>query len=342
MSQHQDVQTYYGETLSKSEDLKTDACCPTEAMPDRLKPILKDIHPEILERFYGCGSPLPLALEGQKVLDLGCGTGRDCYILSKLVGESGQVIGIDMTDEQLDMAKKHLDYHSQKFGYSNVSFHKGFIEDLSALGIQDESVNVISSNCVLNLSPNKKQVFQEIFRVLKPGGELYFSDVYADRRLPESLSKDPEVLGECLGGALYIEDFRRILSAAGCRDYRIVSQSPLSIKDASIKERIGQAQFYSMTIRAFKLNLEDRHEDYGQTATYKGSIKEAPKTFVLDEHHSFESGKPVPICKNTADILELSRFAKHFEIISESQTHRGLFNHKTQIAPSLKSSGACC
>jgi ubiquinone/menaquinone biosynthesis C-methylase UbiE len=121
------------------------------------------------------------------------------------------VIGVDMTDEQLAVARAHVDWHTQRYGYSkpNVTFLKGVIEDLTSVGIEDASVDVCVSNCVLNLSPNKPQVLAEIFRVLKPGGELYFSDVFCDRRLPAALKEDQEVLGECLGGALYIGEWGR-------------------------------------------------------------------------------------------------------------------------------------
>jgi arsenite methyltransferase len=149
-------------------------------MPEYLRPILNEIHTEILDRFYGCGSPIPSALEGATLLDLGCGTGRDAYMLAKLVGPNGRVIGLDMTDEQLDVARRHIDYHMKKFGYAspNVDFREGFMEDLAAAGIADNSIDLVVSNCVINLSPNKEKVFSEILRVLKPSGELYFSDVF--------------------------------------------------------------------------------------------------------------------------------------------------------------------
>jgi len=124
-------------------------------MPSYLKTLLAGLHPEVLERFYGCGSPLPPALEGKTVLDLGCGTGRDCYLLSKLVGPSGRVIGVDMTPEQLEIAVRHRDWHAERFGYSNVDFLYGHIENLATLGIADNSIDVVVSNCVINLSPEK-------------------------------------------------------------------------------------------------------------------------------------------------------------------------------------------
>ena len=172
---HDQLKDYYGKVLSQSSDLQTNACCcDAEAMPASVKAILGRIHPEITERFYGCGSPIPPLLEGMTVLDLGCGTGRDAYLLSGLVGEAGRVIGVDMTDEQLAIARKHVDHHAEAFGHarSNVEFRQGFIEDLGEIGIADDSVDIVVSNCVINLSPDKPQVWREIARVLKPGGKM--------------------------------------------------------------------------------------------------------------------------------------------------------------------------
>ena len=324
---HEDVRHYYGDVLQSTGDLKTGACCPSESMPPSLRSLLADIHPEINERFYGCGSPLPPVVRGKTVLDLGCGTGRDVYLLSRLVGEFGHVIGIDMTPEQLAVASRHQAWQAERYGHakSNVRLVEGRIEDLAACGIEDASVDIVISNCVLNLSPDKEKVFAEIFRVLKPGGELYFSDVFADRRIPPELRSDPVLLGECLSGALYVEDFRRMLEGIGRADVRCVSQAPIPLIDAGIIARIGMVNFRSMTMRAFKLDLEDRCEDYGQIATYRGDIAEQPHAFVLDDHHRFETGKPMLVCGNTFDMLAATRFAAHFELHGDKHVHYGLF-----------------
>ncbi|MBI2384325.1 MAG: methyltransferase domain-containing protein [Gammaproteobacteria bacterium] len=320
------VKDYYGKVLKSSADLKTSACCLAESLPPQVAAALKDVHEEVKDRFYGCGSPIPPALDGVAVLDLGCGSGRDCYVLSKLVGPRGRVIGLDMTDEQLAVARRHLDYHARKFGHANVEFRQGYIEDLAGAGIADASVDLVVSNCVLNLSPDKPRVFREIFRVLKPGGELYFSDVFADRRIPKPLAEDPILLGECLGGALYVEDFRRLMAQMGCLDARVVASSPLAINNAEIERKAGFIKFYSLTIRAFKLALEDRCEDFGQVAYYQGSLPESPHAFVLDDHHRFETGKPMPICGNTADMVSKTRFGRHFRVAGDKSTHFGLFD----------------
>jgi arsenite methyltransferase len=338
------VRHYYGDVLQSTRDLKTGACCPAEAMPPALRLLLQDVHPEVRDRFYGCGSPLPPALEGKTVLDLGCGTGRDVYLLSRLVGESGHVIGVDMTPEQLQVATRHQAWHAERYGHarSNVTFAQGYIEQLHACGIADASIDVVVSNCVLNLSPEKEKVFAEIFRVLKPGGELYFSDVFADRRIADGLRTDPVLLGECLSGALYVEDFRRIMQGLGCADVRCVSQSPIPLLDPEIEARIGMVGFRSMTMRAFRLPLEDRCEDYGQVATYRGSIAGLPHAFVLDDHHRFETGKPWRVCGNTFDMLAQSRYAGHFELHGDKRVHFGLFDCGSGPATAAAGTSACC
>lgn len=337
------VQNYYGHVLQSSGDLKTSACCSIDAMPSYLKALLAGLHPEVLARFYGCGSPLPQALAGKTVLDLGCGTGRDCYLLSRLVGPNGRVIGVDMTPEQLDVALRHRDWHAERFGYANVDFLHGHIENLAQLGIADASIDVVVSNCVINLSPDKPKVLAEIFRVLKPGGELYFSDVFADRRIPSPLRQDPVLLGECLGGALYWEDFRRILQDLGCPDVRTVKQNTISLDDPDVFAKIGMIKFNSVTVRAFKIPLEDRCEDFGQIAVYQGTIDQHPHSFDLDDHHHFETGRPLRVCGNTADMLSASRYGAHFQVLGDKSHHFGLFDCVPgSLAVTGNTEGACC
>lgn len=341
------VKDYYGRVLKSSNDLQTTACCTAESMPVYLRPIEAELHDEVRNRFYGCGSPIPLALQGATVLDLGCGSGRDTFLLSKLVGPTGRVIGVDMTDEQLAVARRHRDFHAQKFGYSESNVHlvQAYIEDLKSAGIADGSVDVVISNCVINLSPDKRRVFSEIFRVLKPGGELYFSDVFSGRRVPAHLAADPLVLGECLGGALYIEDFRRMLRQVGCLDYRVVNSRRIEVGNPEIEQRAGMIDFYSKTIRAFKLDLEDICEDYGQVAYYQGTLAESPHQFLLDDHHLFKTGQPMLVCGNTAAMVGDTRYARHFKVLGDRSTHFGPFD----CAPSPGSAsagttnlGACC
>ena len=216
----------------------------------------------------------------------------------------------------------------ETFGYEspNVEFREGPLEKLSAIGIEENSVDVVISNCVLNLCPDKAEVLAEIFRVLKPGGELYFSDVFCSRRLPPELANDSDFHGECLGGAWYWEDFRRLLSQLGCPDYRIMKKATLTIEDPRMAAISDGIVFDSATIRCFKIaGLEDRCEDYGQVVTYLGSIPQHPRVFALDPEHAFEVGKPERVCGNSAAMVQDTRFERHFEVLGDRSHHFGLF-----------------
>lgn len=340
------VKQYYGQVLAKTADLKTGACCTTDALPAYQAEVLREIDDEILSRFYGCGSPLPVALEGRTVLDLGCGTGRDVYMASRLVGEKGFVIGLDMTDEQLEIARRHVEPQTRRFGFEkpNVDFRQGYIEDLATAGIEDESVDLVISNCVINLSPDKPRVFSEILRVLKPGGEIFFADVFADRRVPPEVTADPVVYGECLGGALYTEDFRRLMRDLGVLDIRVVARSPIAIDDADIQRVVGNIGFESVTYRIFKLpSLEDLCEDYGQVAVYRGTIPESPNFFDLDDHHRFITGKPMLVCGNSAAMVQETFYAPHFQVHGNRSVHYGPFDcAPAAVLAANGGGGGCC
>jgi SAM-dependent methyltransferase len=225
------------------------------------------------------------------------------------------VVGVDMTDEQLAVAESHREWHSERFGFANVRFIKGYIEKLHELDLEPGSFDVIVSNCVVNLSPDKAAVLSGIQRLLKPGGEFYFSDVYADRRVPKALRDDSVLYGECLGGALYWNDFLSLAKGAGFADPRLVEDRPLEVTDKSLAAQIGNLQFFSATYRLFKLDgLESACEDYGQGVIYHGTIAHSPLCFVLDKHHAIETGRIFPVCGNTWRMLQDSRFAEHFTL----------------------------
>jgi len=342
------LKAYYGTILSSTADLKTSACCtPGEGLSGTVRAALSQINDEVLARFYGCGSPIPPALEGQKVLDLGCGAGRDAFVASRLVGSAGRVIGVDMTPEQIDVARRNVTSQMARFGYArpNVEFRLGYIENLRALDIADASVDVVISNCVLNLSPDKRAVFSEIARVLKPGGELYFADVFSGRRVPGKFHTDAMLHGECLAGAMYREDFRRLMSDVGFADFRMVQSRRIALNSPEVEKMVGMIDFYSDTVRAFKLDLEDRCEDYGQIAIYSGTVPDWPHYFDLDDHHRFLTGKPMLVCGNTAAMVQNTRFRQHFVVHGDRSTHFGLFDCKP-AAPGAggasASGGACC
>eukprot|EP00123_Amoebidium_parasiticum_P010172 comp19938_c0_seq1/m.24237 comp19938_c0_seq1/g.24237 ORF comp19938_c0_seq1/g.24237 comp19938_c0_seq1/m.24237 type:complete len:446 (-) comp19938_c0_seq1:756-2093(-) len=350
-SVQEEVQDYYGKVLQASSDLKTNACCTGEAPPPHIKQAMAMIHPEVSSRYYGCGLVIPELLEGCHVLDLGSGAGQDCFILSKLVGQSGHVIGVDMTDEQLAVANRHIDYHTQAFKYStpNVEFRKGYIEKLQDAGLPDNSLDVIVSNCVINLCPDKNAVLREAFRVLKPGGELYFGDVYADRRVPEELTKDKVLWGECLSGALYWGDFMSLARANGFADVRLVDDSIITIDNKKVEELIGHIRFWSATYRLFKLSdLDSQKEDYGHAVEYKGTVESCPKEFKLDCDNVYTAGKVTPVDRNSYRMLKETRFAPHFAFYGSGTTHYGPFKtdapYRTVHGQSDKTAnmGGCC
>lgn len=246
-----------------------------------------------------------------RILDLGSGSGRDCYIAAQLVGEKGQVVGVDMTDEQLQVAKEHLEWHRDKFGFenSNVTFVKGNLETLDQLGLEPNSFDLIILNCVINLVTDKEKVLNDAFNLLKEGGEMYFAEVYSDRRIPQNLKEDKTLWGECLSGALYWNDFLRFAKDAGFRDPRVCDQRPVSIENESLEQKVGSISFYSVTYRMFKLQeLESDCEDYGQAVCYNGGLAESADAFDLDNHHHFPKGKIIPVCGNTFLMLNRSRF----------------------------------
>ncbi|MFM7314573.1 MAG: methyltransferase domain-containing protein [Cyanobium sp.] len=334
------VRRYYGQELSSSADLRTDACCEAGTMPAALRPLLARIHPEVSARYYGCGLVCPPLLEDCRVLDLGCGAGRDVYLLAQLVGAGGEVVGVDMTPEQLAVARAHQSFHTEAFGFDNVRLLEGTIEQLEQLALEGGSFDVIVSNCVLNLSTDKAAVLRGVRRLLRPGGEFYFSDVYADRRLGEALRRHPVLYGECLGGALYWSDFLRLAREAGFPDVRLVGDRPLAIGDASLAALLGEARFHAATVRLFQIEgLEETCEDHGQAVIYLGSLADQPHGFELDDHHRFETGRTQTVCGNTFRMLAESRFAPHFRFIGDAELHFGPFPGCGGSLP-FRSSGA--
>lgn len=352
---HDAVKQYYGETLQSSEDLQTNACCTDSNLSAELKTILGNIHDEVLAKYYGCGLVTPESLNGCHILDLGCGAGRDCYALAQMVGEQGFVTGVDMTEAQLEVAKQHVDYHREKFGYANANteFKMGYIEQLDQLGLADNSIDVIVSNCVINLSPDKEAVLKQAFQLLKNGGEMYFADVYADRRIPTELKNDSVLYGECLSGALYQSDFIELAKKVGFADPRLVESREITIDNPDIIERVQGIAFHSNTYRLFKApELEANQENYGQTVTYRGTMSSHSAGFELDQNNYFAANQATDVSGNTWRILQSSRFKEHFEFSGNFDRHLGAFTPTNSCganqakssqnkAPAIKSSGCC-
>jgi len=323
-----EIQDYYGKVLRTSNDLRTDACTTIAAPPAAVRRALSNVHPEVSARYFGCGLVAPQALDGCRVLDLGSGSGRDAYVLAQLVGQRGAIIGVDATPEQLAVARTHEEWHRRRFAFdrSNVTFIEGDIARLAELDLTPRSFDVVVSNCVINLVEDKASVLTAVERLLKPGGEFYFSDVYADRRVDPNAWRDPVLRGECLAGALYWGDFLAIAKSSGFLDPRLVADRPLSIADAEIAAKLEPARFFSATWRLFKLGeLEPACEDYGQAVQYNGGILGSEAAFALDKHHQIEAGRVFPVCGNTWRMLSETRFAPYFRFYGDFDRHYGVF-----------------
>lgn len=334
------LKEYYGRHLKSQNDLKQKACC-TDEVKNRYSEILKMIPAEVKEKYYGCGCPIPDDdLRRLTILDLGSGSGVDAFIISYLVGSEGFVHGIDMTPSQVKIASQNAASVMTNFGFtkSNVAFNEEFIE--SADCIPDSSIDLVVSNCVINLSPRKDLVFRTIWRVLKDGGEFYVSDIVSDRRLPEKIRNDEDLIAECLGGAEYENDWIDMIQESGFLDPRVVSRREVQ-KDVSGVPSV----FYSLTMRGFKFleKLDRRCEDYGQIATYNGKLQVQQARFMLDDHHIFESHRPTPVCRNTARMLTETRLKKYFDV-TQPIAHFGLFpcGPTTSSSPAVSTGTSCC
>ncbi|KAI8319457.1 S-adenosyl-L-methionine-dependent methyltransferase [Martensiomyces pterosporus] len=334
------VKDYYGKVLASSKDLKTSACTAGSAPHPLILDIIKRIPHAVTDKFYGCGNPIPLGIQGRSVLDLGSGSGRDCYVAASLVGPQGSVVGVDMTDEQLQTARESIAAYSQALGYTpNLKFLTGYIESLAETGVAKESIDVCISNCVINLSPDKPRVLKGVYESLRSGGEMHFSDIYADSQLPDSVRTHDVLLGEGLAGALYSKEFEQIASDIGFARPRVLSISHIDVYDVELKKLVGDTKFYSITYRLFKVPQPDgeRELDQGQTATYLGTIEGCENEYALDVNNVFPKGVPVKVSGNTAAVLTSAWLAGYFEVTagstgSESQAEMSIQSTESLMA----------
>src|SRR5438876_6029843 len=287
-------------------------CCPI----DYEEQYLKVIPQEVIERDYGCGDPSRYLREAETVLDLGSGSGKICFIAAQIVGPKGRVIGVDMTDEMLEVARRNAPIVAQRIGYANVEFRKGRIQDL-ALDLElleqrlkgnpitdaasflaadelaeelrvkhpliaSDSVDVVISSCVLNLveSKSKRHLFDEIFRVLKKGGRAVISDIVSDEEVPEEMQDDPELWSGCISGALTEEGFLAAFENAGFYGIQMLK------RDAKPWRTVHGIEFRSVTVEAFKGKQGECFER-NQAVIYRGPFKEV----LDDDNHRMERGK---------------------------------------------------
>lgn len=349
------------EDMAKTDDLEKGACNITKTDPRiiELTRIISEAAPEIAQDDFGCGTALPLEdITGQTLLDLGCGAGKEAYIAAALAGPDGSVYGIDLSERRLSKAlgaqeKIKAAFQQAGFIMAPVVFRQGTINNLSRF--KNGTIDRVISNCVINLSRRKDQVFSECFRVLGESGEVYFSDNVADRRVPNHIKYDRDLVAKCIGGCEYEHALFDIMKTAGFGDPRVVSRT--NFDSATLPDVVQKADLHiaALTVRAIKRTnpvFELRCEDYGQGVRYRGTDPAAKGQYVLDRpKHVFPVGKLVPVCGNTYLMIAGTQREQHFELIGPTlkqrnewdNYHRGLFPCGPE--PSNKESDAqkpCC
>ncbi len=293
------VQEFYG---AAAEEPKAGLCCPVNYQADEISHIPK----EVLDRFYGCGSPVTLAdlKAGEVLVDLGSGGGIDCFIAAKKVGPQGRVVGVDMTDRMLEVANRNKLQVARNLGYDVVEFRKGFLEEVP-VGIS--SAEIITSNCVINLSPDKPKVFSEMWRILKDHGRVVVSDIVSDHPLPPHIRANEQLLGECIAGALTEEEFLSSLERAGFYG--------LSVLKKTFWKEIEGHPFYSVTVRGYKYEKKIGCVYIGQKAIYHGPFK----AVVDEEGHLFPRNEAVEVCTDTAAKLKNAPYGGIFTVTDPEQ-----------------------
>src|SRR6266542_1059842 len=311
-------------------------CCSVEYESEYLKVIPQ----EVIERDYGCGDPSPHLREGEAVLDLGSGTGKICFIAAQIVGPKGKVIGVDMTDEMLEVARRNAPTVAERLGYANVEFRKGRIQDL-ALDLErlddelkkhpisdatsflaadevaqelrvrqplvaGESIDAVISNCVLNLvePKSKRQLFEEIFRVLRKGGRAVISDIVSDEPVPEHLQNDPELWSGCISGALTEDGFLQAFAEAGFYGMQIVT------RHEGPWRTIEGIEFRSVTVAAYQ-GKQGPCFDRKQAVIYLGPFKEV----LDDDNHRLERGRRHAVCDKTYQLFKKEPYRQFFAFV---------------------------
>ncbi|MFQ5586814.1 MAG: methyltransferase domain-containing protein [Thermodesulfobacteriota bacterium] len=290
-----DVASFYGKA---AEAPQPSLCCPT--IYERVD--TDHIPKEALDISYGCGSPVSQAKiqAGETMLDLGSGGGIDCFIAAKLTGPSGRVIGIDMTEEMLKRAQENRAKVVENLGYNNVEFRKGVLEEIPFDG---DAVDLVTSNCVINLSVDKRKVFREIYRVLKDGGRFVISDIVSDRPVPAAMRRDRELWGECISGALTVEEFIRYAAEAGFYGTTLLS--------TTLYREVEGIRFDSITFQGHKFVKGDECLYRGHQAVYKGPFS----SVIDDEEHIFPRGVAVEVCTDTAAKLRKPPYDAMFTVM---------------------------
>jgi radical SAM protein with 4Fe4S-binding SPASM domain len=289
------VQAFYAKA---AEAPQAELCCPVSYDREDIAHIPKDV----IDRFYGCGGPMSVAgvKPGETVVDLGSGAGIDVFIAAKKVGASGRAIGVDMTDPMLGVAGENKAKVAEALGYDAVEFRKGYLEQVP---VEDRSVDLVTSNCVINLSPDKKRVFAEMWRILKDHGRIVVSDIVADRALPPRLKVNLHLWGECISGALSEDEFLAELEKAGFYG--------MSVLKKQFWKEVEGYNFYSVTVRGHKFHKTAGCVFQGHRAVYLG-----PYASVMDEEgHLFPRGQAIEVCTDTLAKLSHAPYQGSFLLL---------------------------
>jgi len=297
------VREFYGEAAAEPQ---AELCCPTRYDDGAIAHIPQDV----LDRFYGCGSPMTSAgiQPGETVVDLGSGAGIDVFIAAKLVGPSGRAIGVDMTDRMLAVARENQPRVAAALGYDVVEFREGFLEQIP---MEPRSVDLVTSNCVVNLSPDKPRVFEEIWRILKDHGRIVISDIVSEREVPPRLKVNPRLWGECLVGALTQDGFLAALERAGFHG--------LTLLRRSYWKEVEGYPFFSVTVQGFKYEKTAGCVFQGHRAVYLGP----GKLFVDEEGHQFPRNEPCAVCTDTVAKLSRTPYRGMFAILEPGDDRTG-------------------
>ena len=315
-------------------------CCPVDYDPK----YLEVIPTEVIERDYGCGDPSKYVQQGETVLDLGSGTGKICFIASQVVGAEGKVIGVDMTDDMLSVARENAPIVAERIGFDNVEFRKGRIQDLQldlealearlkespvsdANGyleaeemaeelklrqplVESDSIDVVVSNCVLNLvsKKNRRQMFEEIHRVLKRGGRAVISDIVCDEEVPEELQNDADLWSGCISGAFLEDEFLQAFEDTGFYGVRILKF------DEEPWQTVKGIEFRSMTLEAYK-GKEGVCLERNQAVIYKGPFKKV----LDDDGNPMERGKRYAVCDKVYNIYRSGAYENMFEFVDPKE-----------------------
>ena len=323
---------YSGAALAREPEL----CCPVSYNPA----LLAALPEEVLARDYGCGDPSRHLRPGETVLDLGSGTGKICFIASQVVGPSGRVIGVDMNDDMLDLARRNAPTVARNVGYANVTFGKGRIQDLALdldrldaylasrpvhslndlerldaetarLRIEhplvaDGSIDVVVSNCVLNLvkPADKARLFGELFRVLKRGGRVVISDIVSDEDVPLDLQRDPDLWSGCISGAFREDRFLEAFEEAGFFGISVLARG------VDPWRTVQGIEFRSVTVAAWK-GKQGPCFDHKQAVIYRGPFREV----VDDDGHVLRRGVRTAVCEKTFRILSSEPYRAHMDLV---------------------------